>query len=105
MVPTFGTLVSEMPPPVRRDSVETLAGLIALVTVMFTMTARAPVGTVWNVLQRLGGDTGWYTPPGVFAALGADAVGFVFAPSTRQIPPVLAYDIVHLRAALSALIN
>jgi uncharacterized protein YbjT (DUF2867 family) len=32
--------------------------------------ARAPVGTVWDVLQRLGGDTGWYTPPGVFAALG-----------------------------------
>ncbi|MEA3216584.1 MAG: phosphoribosylanthranilate isomerase [Acidimicrobiia bacterium] len=28
------------------------------------------------------------------AALGADAVGFVFAPSSRQIPPVLAYDIV-----------
>jgi phosphoribosylanthranilate isomerase len=28
------------------------------------------------------------------AALGADAVGFVFAPSSRQIAPVLAYDIV-----------
>jgi phosphoribosylanthranilate isomerase len=28
------------------------------------------------------------------AALGADAVGFVFAPSPRQITPVLAYDIV-----------
>lgn len=27
-------------------------------------------------------------------ALGADAVGFVFAPSTRQIQPVQAYDIV-----------
>ncbi|MDT7746117.1 MAG: hypothetical protein QOE59_5195 [Actinomycetota bacterium] len=32
--------------------------------------ARASVRTVWSVLQRLGGDTGWYTPPGVFAALG-----------------------------------
>ena len=32
--------------------------------------ARAPARTVWSVLQRLGGDTGWYTPPGVFAALG-----------------------------------
>jgi hypothetical protein len=32
--------------------------------------AQAPAGTVWSVLQRLGGDTGWYTPPGVFAALG-----------------------------------
>jgi phosphoribosylanthranilate isomerase len=28
------------------------------------------------------------------AALGADAVGFVFAPSPRQVTPVLAYDIV-----------
>lgn len=28
------------------------------------------------------------------AALGADAVGFVFAPSARQIAPVRAYDIV-----------
>ena len=28
------------------------------------------------------------------AALGADAVGFVFAPSPRQIAPVRAYDIV-----------
>jgi phosphoribosylanthranilate isomerase len=27
-------------------------------------------------------------------ALGADAVGFVFAPSTRQIQPIQAYDIV-----------
>jgi hypothetical protein len=25
---------------------------------------------VWSVLQRLGGDTGWFTPPGVFAVLG-----------------------------------
>jgi hypothetical protein len=25
---------------------------------------------VWGVLQRLGGDTGWYTPPGVFGVLG-----------------------------------
>jgi uncharacterized protein YbjT (DUF2867 family) len=32
--------------------------------------ARASARTVWSVLQRLGGDTGWYTPPGVFAALG-----------------------------------
>jgi uncharacterized protein YbjT (DUF2867 family) len=31
---------------------------------------RASPATVWSVLQRLGGDTGWYTPPGVFAALG-----------------------------------
>jgi phosphoribosylanthranilate isomerase len=28
------------------------------------------------------------------AALGADAVGFVFAPSPRQITPMLAYDVV-----------
>ena len=32
--------------------------------------ARASARSVWSVLQRLGGDTGWYTPPGVFAALG-----------------------------------
>jgi len=32
--------------------------------------ARATAAAVWRVLQRLGGDTGWYTPPGVFAALG-----------------------------------
>ncbi len=32
--------------------------------------SRASTRTVWSVLQRLGGDTGWHTPPGVFAALG-----------------------------------
>ena len=32
--------------------------------------AGASAAAVWRVLQRLGGDTGWYTPPGVFAALG-----------------------------------
>jgi hypothetical protein len=31
---------------------------------------RAPASAVWGALQRLGGDTGWYTPPGVFTALG-----------------------------------
>jgi phosphoribosylanthranilate isomerase len=30
----------------------------------------------------------------IATALGADAVGFVFAPSTRQIQPIQAYDIV-----------
>ncbi|NMO92359.1 DUF2867 domain-containing protein [Actinomycetospora sp. TBRC 11914] len=30
----------------------------------------AAPAAVWAVLQRLGGDTGWYTPPGVFGVLG-----------------------------------
>ncbi len=32
--------------------------------------SRASARAVWGVLQRLGGDTGWFTPPGVFTALG-----------------------------------
>ncbi|MCD2195903.1 SDR family oxidoreductase [Actinomycetospora endophytica] len=32
--------------------------------------SRASARAVWGSLQRLGGDTGWYTPPGVFTALG-----------------------------------
>jgi uncharacterized protein YbjT (DUF2867 family) len=32
--------------------------------------SRASARAVWSVLQRLGGDTGWYAPPGVFTALG-----------------------------------
>lgn len=32
--------------------------------------SRAPARTVWGVVQRLGGDGGWYTPPGVFAVFG-----------------------------------
>jgi uncharacterized protein YbjT (DUF2867 family) len=32
--------------------------------------STAPTGAVWGVLQRLGGDTGWFTPPGVFGVLG-----------------------------------
>jgi uncharacterized protein YbjT (DUF2867 family) len=32
--------------------------------------SRSSARAVWSVLQRLGGDTGWYTPPGVFTALG-----------------------------------
>ncbi len=35
-----------------------------------TADSRASARRVWSVLQRLGGDTGWYTPPGVFGVLG-----------------------------------
>ncbi|MCD2185892.1 DUF2867 domain-containing protein [Actinomycetospora soli] len=38
----------------------------------WSTTARgsAPADRVWAAVQRIGGDTGWYAPPGVFGALG-----------------------------------
>ncbi|MDL5158811.1 DUF2867 domain-containing protein [Actinomycetospora termitidis] len=38
----------------------------------WSTTARGPATpqAVWAAVQRIGGDTGWYAPPGVFAALG-----------------------------------
>lgn len=38
----------------------------------WSTTARgtASADRVWTAVQRIGGDTGWYAPPGVFGALG-----------------------------------
>ena len=35
-----------------------------------TAHGSAPPAAVWAAVQRIGGDTGWYAPPGVFSALG-----------------------------------
>ncbi|MFC5064685.1 DUF2867 domain-containing protein [Actinomycetospora atypica] len=35
-----------------------------------TAHGSAPPATAWAAVQRIGGDTGWYAPPGVFGALG-----------------------------------
>ncbi|MEJ2871379.1 DUF2867 domain-containing protein [Actinomycetospora sp. OC33-EN08] len=35
-----------------------------------TAHGRAAPPVVWAAVQRIGGDTGWYAPPGVFATLG-----------------------------------
>jgi uncharacterized protein YbjT (DUF2867 family) len=35
-----------------------------------TAHGAASPGATWQAVQRIGGDTGWYAPPGVFGALG-----------------------------------
>lgn len=35
-----------------------------------TAHGAAPPTAVWSAVQRIGGDTGWYAPPGVFSARG-----------------------------------
>ncbi|WP_433803257.1 DUF2867 domain-containing protein [Actinomycetospora sp. CA-084318] len=35
-----------------------------------TVSGGVPADRVWAAVQRIGGDTGWYAPPGVFGALG-----------------------------------
>jgi len=55
-------------------------------------TASGPAGRVGSVFVKICGITN--EEDGLLAvALGADAVGFVFAPSPRQISPKVAYDI------------